>query len=807
MSKVLKIIGWILIGLITLVTIVWFGFLRPEPPPVSPEDRAAIHLMPLPADMKLRNGEFELAQGLEVRFRGLMTKRLNGAVERLQERLAYRTGMESLAGNRVRLLITCRGEAMDVPSPDDDESYTLKITPRSIRLNAATETGVLFGLESLLQLAEDREGTWVLPALTMNDRPRYPWRGVMIDACRHWIPPEVIIRNLDAMASLKLNVFHWHLTEYQAFRVESKIFPRLHEMGSNGQYYTQEEIRHIVEYAADRGIRVVPEFELPGHSTSWLVGYPELGSAPGPYEPDTVFGVLDPALDPTSEMVYSFLDRFFGEMTTLFPDEYIHIGGDEVKDIHWRENKKIQAFMKQNALEDSHALQAYFNRRLQKLLEGHDKKMMGWDEILHPELPKEGVVVQTWRDHSSLWEAACTGNGAVLSAGYYLDYKQPASYHYQIDPMVIRGAVNVDIDSSNWRAWDCTLKLSDLVMEGSLYLFGEGEHLRGIMEFMGGSLGFKEASLHNGHLSFSLATNFGEIRFETDLKGDSLTGNARLSMFMMDIHGHRSGGSDMEEGKTIPSFRKIEPLTDEEETRLLGGEACMWSEMVDSLTIESRIWPRAAAIAEKLWSPQELAVENLDMYRRLWKVDDLLEELGLTHRSYRKAMLLDMAGEQYFEPLNQLAEVLQEDQFYNRMSIYDPQLYTTTPLNRMVDAAPAESFVAWDFGNRADRWIETGDTLLREELIRQLKAWQNNHNRLEKAFAESERLKEVEIHSENLALLAGVGLTAIEDPLSLSPEETSIDSILIRSEETHGGCILPLPAHIQKLVTNARQNR
>ena len=157
----------------------------------------------------------------------------------------------------------------------------------------------------------------------------------MLDVSRHWMPVEVIERNLDAMAAVKLNVFHWHLSDDQGFRVESRRYPRLQQLGSDGHYYTQDEIRRVVAYARDRGIRVVPEFDIPGHTSSWFVGYPELASGPGPYSICGDFGVFDPAMDPSARRDLSFLDGFFEEMTALFPDPYFHIGGDEVIGKQW----------------------------------------------------------------------------------------------------------------------------------------------------------------------------------------------------------------------------------------------------------------------------------------------------------------------------------------------------------------------------------------------------------------------------------------------------------------------------------------
>src|SRR5204863_3755159 len=185
---------------------------------------------------------------------------------------------------------------------------------------APTVVGALHGLETLLQLIDaDRDG-YYLPGVSIQDQPRFPWRGLLIDVGRHYEPMEVLKRNLDAMAAVKLNVLHWHLTEDQGFRIESKKFPELTGLGSDGLYYTQDQAREIIAYARERGIRVVPEFDMPGHVQSWLVGYPELGSAPGPFEVARKWGVMDATFDPSNEKVYKFLDVFIGEMAKLFPD-------------------------------------------------------------------------------------------------------------------------------------------------------------------------------------------------------------------------------------------------------------------------------------------------------------------------------------------------------------------------------------------------------------------------------------------------------------------------------------------------------
>ena len=799
MTKAIKIILAILLLLVIAAVVAWFGFFKPAPPPISPENRAQIELMPLPAELSLGGGQFVLDSDLGHQFSQVSTPRLDRAVQRFYKNLSAQTGVPFGQGNNARLTLECKAAAGQFPALADDESYSLKVSKDKIYLSAPSEKGIIYGLESLLQLARQAGGQWILPVVKIKDQPRYPWRGLMIDACRHWIPKEVILRNLDAMAAVKLNVLHWHLTEYQGFRVESKVFPKLHEMGSGGNFYTQNDIREVIEYAADRGIRVVPEFDLPGHSTSWFVGYPELASAPGPYSLDTTFGVLNPVMDPTREEVYQFLDKFFGEMATLFPDEYLHIGGDEVAARHWNESPAIQDFMKKNSLADAHALQAYFNKRLHKILEKHGKKMAGWDEIIHPDLPKEGIAVQSWRNQKSLWAAARNGNKAILSAGYYLDHKQPAAYHYNIEPTVIPGAVTIDIDSTNWKSWDCTMYLKELELKGSLYLFGEGTNLRGIMQVMDNSTGFAGAKVEGSSLTFNHESDYGKVNYNLQLSGDSLNGEMELALFKLVFKGKRSGGTDMTGGRPLPEFEKIEPLTPEQEANILGGEACMWSEMVDGITIESRIWPRAAAVAEKLWSPKVLTTDSPDMYRRLLVMDERLEGNGLMHRKNSEKLIREMAGEPYFEPLRALVSVLQEDRFFNRMLIYKPELYTTTPLNRVVDAARPESYVAYRFGQDVDAWLASKDEAAKEKLASQLEIWSTNHEKLAPAFDGSAVLKEVEYHSKNLSELAKLSLAALNGQAKLEEAE----AIFKMAEQAHGGTVLPLVEPVRRLVEGA----
>jgi hexosaminidase len=343
-------------------------------------------------------------------------------------------------------------------------------------------------------------------------------------------------------------------------------------------------------------------------------------------------------------------------------------------------------------------------------------------------------------------------------------------------------------------------------MDGGIYLFGEGDSLRGIMEFMGGAMGFATATINDNYLSFVVEGPMGDLEFETELDGDSISGSAKISVFNLTIKGKRSGGSDMPSGEPLPEFKKIEALTAEQETKLIGGEACMWTEQVDCLTIESRIWPRAAVIGEKLWSPKVLTDDVADMYRRLMVMDKHLEQLGLEHKSYRNILLADMVSDSYLEPLKVLADVLQEDKMFARMALYQPAFYTTTPLNRMVDVARPESYVAYRFGQDVDLWIQSKDGAARERLISLLGSWSANHKLLTPAFANNPRLLEIRPHSEHLSQLAQAALVALNDPTAFSENEDGLTALYTEASKSFGATNLPITPHVKKLVESATKN-
>ncbi len=606
------------------------------------EGAAQHDLMPAPQRLEWHEGRLAIDPRFSVAVRGPEEARLPAAVERFRARLAALTGVKiehARDAARATLLLTVRSTGRPTQAVDEDESYRLTIDARQAAIDAGTPLGALHGLETLLALVASENGRHFLPAVAIEDAPRFPWRGLMIDACRHWQPVDVVKRTLDAMAAVKLNVLHWHLTEDQGFRVESRIFPRLHGQGSDGLYYTQDQVREVVSYARARGIRVVPEFDVPGHTTSWLVGHPELGSAPGPYEIVRKWGIFDNALDPSRDEVYAFLDRFLGEMAGLFPDAYMHIGGDEVTPRQWNSNPAILDYMYRHDLVTAGDLQAHFNARVNDILARHGKRMVGWDEILRPELPKN-LVVQSWRGEAALARAAEMGYDAILSNGYYLDLLMPASAHYLNDP--------------------------------------------------------------------------------------------------------------------LPANR---PLSADAARHVLGGEACMWSEIVSPETIDSRIWPRAAAVAERLWSPAEVRDVD-DMYRRLEIESRRLDAAGVTHRSSYEPMLKRIAGDRPVEPLRVLADVVQPVTGYARSHLH---VYTSaTPLDRLVDAVRPESAVARRFSKDADAWLSAGGAREAAAPLRAaLTAWRDNHAALEPILAASPTGAEARALSRNLSAAAIVALDAL----------------------------------------------
>jgi hexosaminidase len=603
------------------------------------------NLMPQPSSLTAASGGFALTSDFHAVTAGFDNPRLEGAINRAIQQLRQKTGLPLSmgpvkAGTEAQLVIAVKGAGEKIQSIDEDETYALTVTPSGVRIEAPTVLGAMHGIETLVQLVQPSGDQYVLPIVSIQDSPRFAWRGLMIDCGRHFEPMEVLKRTIDGMAAVKLNVFHWHLTEDQGFRIESKLYPRLTAIGSDGLYYTQQDARDLVAYARARGIRVVPEFEMPGHSTAWQFAYPRLASGNPPTSIRREFGIAPFAMDPTREETYQFIARFLGEMATLFPDPYMHIGGDETPAPDWKTNPRILAFMRTHHLKDSAALQAYFNTRLLKILTGLHKHMVGWDEILNPALPKD-VVIQSWRGEASLAKGAEEGYQGVLSAPYYLDAMKSAGVHYLADP--------------------------------------------------------------------------------------------------------------------LPSNS---PLTQEQRKLVLGGEVCMWGEQLNERTIDSRVWPRTAAIAERFWSPENV-IDVDDMYRRLHIVSLQLEGLGLHHLTHEDASLRELARTQNIDKLRIFASAFEPVSFGERYHQQKTSHFTV--LDRFVDAVRPDPPSRYKIAHLTEGFLKSpqSDTADQEALNQWFETVANSVPTVEEQMQQSPRLAEVRVRAEQLPDLAKTATDAI----------------------------------------------
>ncbi len=607
-----------------------------------------MHLMPQPAQVSIEPGSLALDSTFAVEVQGKTSARLTAAIDRAVRRVEMDTGLRHAGlgyaalgvAAKTRLVVRVEHAALPVQSLDEDESYSLHVTAVGAEISAATELGAMHGLETLIQLVQSGGNGYVIPAVSIHDAPRFRWRGLMIDCGRHFEPVAVIKRNLDGMAAMKLNVFHWHLTEDEGFRIESRVFPKLTGKGSDGDFYSQEDAREIVTYARARGIRVVPEFEMPGHSTAWLFAYPALDSGSTPEGVRLEFGISPYAIDPTRDATYVFIGRFLTEMAGIFPDAYVHIGGDETPAPDWKTNPRIVAFMKAHHLKGNEALQAYFNTRVLRIVSGLHKHMMGWDEVLTPGLPKD-VVVQSWRGEASLAKGAKLGYEGVLSAPYYLDGMKPAETHYLADPLPATSGLSVD-----------------------------------------------------------------------------------------------------------------------ERKRILGGEVCMWGEHIDARTIDSRIWPRTAAIAERFWS-QENVRDVEDMYRRLELASIELEGLGLTHIQAGDAGLRELAGTEKIDALRTVTSVLEPVSFSDRAGAqHTDQL---TALDSFVDAVRPDPPSRHWFEGAVRRLTADpqGDAVDRAALAEWFGRLRDAVPEARRQMETSPRLKEVTTRADQLSQLTAIGQEAL----------------------------------------------
>ncbi len=519
-------------------------------------------LLPLPTRAVLQDKRVLLPRA--VRCEGPDAARVERAARRL---VAASTG----AAERT---ISVRWEhASATPQSDENERYTLVADGSGVVIEAQSIWGALHGLTTLAQL--------VSPAgiclCNIEDGPRFAWRGLMLDPARRFLPIPVLERVIDGMAHLKMNVLHLHLSDDQGFVFQSRLFPKL----AGPEHYTQAELGALVGYAADRGVRLVPELDMPGHVTSWLAAYPEWGA--GKTETTQRFGVHPACLNPADESVYAAIDGLLAEVTEVFPDEYVHIGGDEVHPGWWREHAGVQAFMAEQGLPDVAALQAYFNRRVADSLASRGRKVIGWDEVLHQNMPDK-LLVQSWRGATARDRALDAGHDCVVSEGYYLDLFYPGDVHGKFDPTASQAEL---------------VRLEDALL--------------------------------------------------TDPRFEHVAAGMRWTHAWRALPSIIPATTSSDPNRSSPSRGKV-----------IGGEACLWGELVDRDCLPGRLWSRLPAIAERLWSAHPETDDPIKLRTRY--PDFVRSELVHQQRRLAAIMANDPALEviQLCEPVKWYARLLGE---------------------------------------------------------------------------------------------------------------------------------------------------
>lgn len=419
---------------------------------------AQISLVPMPGTVRMESGEFVINS--ETRIVYTNHEGFAEEAKYLQQILAVPTGFNLAisAWEGKTNVPNCIVLQHNLPGVDTlgPEGYFLSVSPNGITITAPQSTGLFYGIQTLRQLlpveieskSVQTQVKWQVPAVFIADKPAFVWRGMLLDCCRHFMSKEFILRYIDLLAYYKMNRFHWHLTDDQGWRIEIKKYPKLTETGAwrkeadgstYGGFYTQQDIRDVVAYAASRHITVVPEIEMPGHSLAALASYPSLGCTGGPYKVEKRWGVFKDIYCAGKDSTFSFLQNVLDEVMNLFPSKYIHIGGDEVPYFRWDNCKKCQSRMKKNELKDGPALQSWFISRIGKYINSKGRKIIGWDEILDGGLAP-GATVQSWRGFEGALAAATAGHDAIVSPTSYAYFDYPIGSLtlekvYEFDPI------------------------------------------------------------------------------------------------------------------------------------------------------------------------------------------------------------------------------------------------------------------------------------------------------------------------------------------------------------------------------------
>ena len=423
---------------------------QPKKDNLSPGD---IAILPKPVHVMVNDGFFEIRKNTKV----IVDSEARPLGEMLRTLIAPSMGFELdiSDGNPVRNSIQLSVD----PSLEDleEEGYRLTVDKKGVLIEAPAEAGIFYGMQTLRQLLPveifseiaDEDVRWAIPSVEIKDYPRFKWRGMHLDVCRHFMPVEFIKKYIDLIAIQKMNRLHLHLTDDQGWRIEIKEYPKLTEISAwrdetivghyrdeprkfdgkiHGGFYTHDEIREIVAYAEERYVTIVPEIEMPGHGQAALAAYPEISCTGGPFKVSSIWGIREEVFCAGNEMTFEFLENVLQEVLDLFPGEYIHVGGDECPKDRWEKCPKCQARIREEGLHDEHELQSYFITRMEKYLAANNRRLIGWDEILEGGLPPNATVM-SWRGEEGGIAAAREGHDVVMTPyGYtYFDY-------YQADP-------------------------------------------------------------------------------------------------------------------------------------------------------------------------------------------------------------------------------------------------------------------------------------------------------------------------------------------------------------------------------------
>ncbi|GCE81875.1 beta-N-acetylhexosaminidase [Komagataeibacter diospyri] len=660
-------------------------------------------LMPQPRAYHLQSGAMPLTGGVVVEWQGMRSALLDHAVERFTQRLAALSGRDAAPVGRpgLTLRIHCLARDADMLSIHMHEHYTLRTDTQGATLEADGPAGVLRGLATLLQLVERRDGGPVLDAVGIDDAPRFAWRGLLVDVSRHFMSLAALERQLDMMELTKLNVLHLHLSDGQGFRVESRLYPRLQQVASHGQYYTQRQIRELVAYAAQRGIRIVPEFDTPGHSYALLLAYPQYAAQPvaAPMDPKRV---VRAAIDPTSPQARDFIARLYHEMAGLFPDAYFHVGGDEVRPDEWTGNPRINAWMQQHGYTTA-ALQAMYTQHVHDMLTRDGKIMMGWDELLDAPIPAS-IMIESWRGSRYTAAATQAGHPVVVSSGYYLDLLLPAVAHYRVDPLDPQGN------------------------------------------------GLPPDQVAQAHAPF-------------------------LEPFALD-----------------PAAR----MTPAQDARVMGAETALWTEIVTEEMLDNRLWPRAAALAERFWSPASVR-DEASLAARLPVVQAELELLGNRATADRARMMARLVPDDV-TPLATLLSVTSPVRNYAHNHVFGPSRVTPTadprPLDRAADIAATDNAQATLFYHDVLSYL-AGQKDLAASLHARLENWRGNDIRLRRLAQRDPSVAEVLPASALLAQLAQAGLDAMDRPATSWRERAEAVVATAQGQSAASASMLAVRGHAQ----------